>query len=82
MVKLHFRRLYQRHQMGVIDNAIVTFGKTPYEQRTYPVFPSFDNSPMKTYINRHSYVLVLDLWIVTAVFKWVGKDRKPPNAAA
>lgn len=62
--------------------AIVTYGKRGYEQRTYPVFPNIEGSPMKDYISKYQYKLIVNLWVVILYFEWVGKDRKPPNAAS
>lgn len=81
-MNLRFRKLFTRRFEGQIDDAIVWWTKTPYEQRTYPVFPHIDGSPMKTYYSKYRYILYIDFWLFRVSFDWIGKDRRPPNATS
>lgn len=80
--KISFVRPFTRvgEEGWPVKPAIITYGRRGYEQKTYPVLPSLDNSPMKTYISKYQYKLIMNLWIVVLYFEWIGKDRKPPNA--
>lgn len=65
-----------------VKPAVVTYGRREYERRMYPVFPDFDKSPMKEYTSKFQHKLILNLWLVVLYFEWVGKEKRPPNAAS
>lgn len=66
-VSHNFRKLYAPVVEGIDPNAIISYGKRPYEQ-----FMPYRNSCFY----RFQHTLIIDLWIVAFRFDWRDSDAK------
>jgi hypothetical protein len=74
MVKLHFKKLYVRHQEGRIENAIIIYGK-----RGWTAQACNHGDKGHEVVIEYKKKLLIDLFFVVVDLEWIGKGDSCPN---
>ena len=73
-VKFNFRKIYQRVEEGEYPHAIIAFGRRPYERMACD-----HGNQGHEVTTKYECRLLVDLWLFTPRFDWIGKGDTCPN---
>lgn len=66
-----FKRLYAPVKEGIYPNAIIAYGKRPFEQFKGYYYDGFQHA-----YYRCQHTFIIDLWIIALRFDWSDSDAK------
>lgn len=78
------RPIQQQHEGAPIaPGAIITWRKSPFEQKVRTFYHTFDyaeEAKRIDYVSKYEYECYIDLWFIKVRMAWIGREQKAPNA--